>query len=136
MPDTVGFIGLGVMGYPMAKHLLDAGHPLLVHNRGQAPVSALVESGATGASSPRDVAERATRIITMLPDSPDVERVLDGADGVFAGLQPGTIIIDMSSIAPRVARRLAARASTLDATLLDGPPTRLSSGTARRSRRR
>src|SRR6185503_1157526 len=99
MPDTIGFIGLGLMGRPMAKNLLKAGHPLVVHSRSQSPVDDLVASGAARASSPADVARQATRIITMVPDSPDVELVLEGADGVFTALQRGTIIIDCSSIA-------------------------------------
>jgi 2-hydroxy-3-oxopropionate reductase len=119
--ETIGFIGLGLMGRPMAKNLLKAGYPLVVHSRSQGPVDDLVAAGALRASSPADIARRATRIITMVPDSPDVEQVLEGPDGVFGALQPGTIIIDMSSIAPGAARRLAARAETLGATMLDAP---------------
>ena len=121
MPDTVGFIGLGLMGRPMAANLIAAGFPLIVHSRSPAPVEALVALGAARADSPREVAARATRIITMLPDSPDVERVLEGPDGVFAGLQPDTILIDMSSIAPATAQRLAMRARELGGTMLDAP---------------
>jgi 2-hydroxy-3-oxopropionate reductase len=121
MPDIVGFIGLGVMGRPMAKNLLAKGHSLVVHSRSQGPVDELVAAGAARATSPADVAGRARRIITMLPDSPDVERVLEGPDGVFSAIQPGTILIDTSSIAPAVARRLAARAQALGATMLDAP---------------
>jgi 2-hydroxy-3-oxopropionate reductase len=121
MHPTVGFIGLGLMGRPMAKNLLKAGFPLVVHSRSHAPVDDLVAHGAQRATSPADVARRATRIITMLPDSPDVEQVLDGADGVFTAIQPGTILIDCSSIAPTAARRLAERARALGATLLDAP---------------
>jgi 2-hydroxy-3-oxopropionate reductase len=119
--DTIGFIGLGVMGKPMAGHLLAKGHPLVVHSRSRAPVDALVEAGAVRADSPADVAARARRIITMLPDSPDVELVLDGPDGVFTRIQPGTILIDTSSIAPASARALAAKARSLGATMLDAP---------------
>ena len=121
MPDTVGFIGLGVMGRPMAKNLLKRGYPLVVHSRSQGPVDELVAAGASRATSPADVARRARRIITMLPDSPDVERVLEGPDGVFSAIQPGTTLIDTSSIAPAVARRLAVRAQTMNATMLDAP---------------
>src|SRR4051794_25258667 len=106
--DTIGFIGLGVMGKPMAGHLLAKGYPLVVHSRSQAPVDALVSAGAAQANRPSEVAERARRIITMLPDSPDVELVLDGPNGVFSRMQPGTIVIDNSSIAPATARSLAA----------------------------
>ena len=109
------------MGRPMAKNLLKAGYPLVVHSRSQGPVDDLVAAGATRAGTPAEVARHATRIITMVPDSPDVERVLDGPDGVFSTMQPGTIVIDMSSIAPGVARRLAARAQALGGAMLDAP---------------
>jgi 2-hydroxy-3-oxopropionate reductase len=121
MPSTIGFIGLGLMGRPMAKNLLAAGYPLVVHSRSPGPVDDVVAAGATRGASPADVAARATRIITMVPDSPDVEQVLEGKDGVFGRMQPGTIVIDMSSIAPGVARRLAARAEALGGTMLDAP---------------
>ncbi|MBI4265617.1 MAG: NAD-binding protein [Acidobacteria bacterium] len=121
MPETVGFIGLGLMGKPMATHLLHAGYPLVVHSRSRAPVDALVAAGARAAPSPAEVARQATRIITMLPDSPDVERVLEGPDGVFSAIQRETILIDTSSIAPASARRLAAEAHARSAALLDAP---------------
>lgn len=121
MADTVGFIGLGLMGRPMAKNLLKAGHALVVHSRSRGPVADVVAAGAQEASTPAEVARRATRIITMLPDSPDVEKVLDGPDGVFSAIQRGTIVIDTSSIAPASARRLADRAKALGATMLDAP---------------
>ena len=121
MSDTIGFIGLGLMGRPMAKNLLKAGFPLVVHSRSQEPVDDLVAAGATRADSPADVARRATRIITMVPDSPDVERVLEGPDGVFSALQRGTIVIDMSSIEPATAMRLAERAASLGGSMLDAP---------------
>jgi 2-hydroxy-3-oxopropionate reductase len=119
--ETVGFIGLGVMGKPMAGHLLAKGHPLVVHSRSRGPVDVLVQAGAVSVERPSEVAVRARRIITMLPDSPDVELVLDGPDGVFRRIQPGTIIIDTSSIAPAAARALAKKARTLGATMLDAP---------------
>ena len=109
------------MGRPMATNLLKAGYPLVVHSRSPQPVDALVALGAIRATSPADVARQVTRLITMVPDSPDVERVLEGPDGVFTALQPGTIIIDHSSIAPGVARRLAAKAAGLGARMLDAP---------------
>ena len=121
MKDTIGFIGLGLMGRPMAKNLLKAGHPLVVTSRSRGPVDDLVAAGARAAASPADVAREATRIITMVPDSPDVELVLDGPGGVFSAMQPGTIVIDMSSIAPGVARRLAERARALGGSMLDAP---------------
>jgi 2-hydroxy-3-oxopropionate reductase len=121
MPETIGFIGLGLMGKPMAANLLKAGYPVVVHSRSQGPVEELVAQGARKGTSPADVARQSTRVITMVPDSPDVERVLAGPDGVFSALQPGTIVIDMSSIAPGVARRLAEKAASLGATMLDAP---------------
>src|SRR5687767_1802758 len=117
--DTVGFIGLGLMGLPMARNLLKAGHPVVAHSRSRGPVDDLVASGATRATSPAEVARQATRIITMVPDSADVELVLEGPEGVFSALQPGTIIIDCSSILPVVAKRLAAQALALGGTMLD-----------------
>ena len=119
--EAVGFIGLGLMGRPMAKNLLKAGFPLVVHSRSAAPVDELVAHGAARANSPAEVARRATRLITMLPDSPDVEKVLAGPGGIFEGLQPGTIIIDNSSIAPGTARRLASEAEARGARMLDAP---------------
>jgi 2-hydroxy-3-oxopropionate reductase len=119
--ETIGFIGLGLMGRPMAKNLLKAGYPVVAHSRSQGPVDDLVASGATRANSPGDVARQATRIITMVPDSPDVEQVLEGADGVFSAMQRGTVIIDCSSILPAVAKRLAERAASLGGTMLDAP---------------
>jgi 2-hydroxy-3-oxopropionate reductase len=121
MAQTVGFIGLGLMGRPMALNLLKRGYSVVVHSRSEPPVAQLVAAGATRAESPAAVARRATRIVTMLPDGPDVERVLEGADGVFSAMQPGTILIDTSSIAPETATRLAARAASLGATMLDAP---------------
>ena len=121
MSETVGFIGLGVMGRPMARNLLKRGFPLLVHSRSRGPVDELVTAGATAASSPADLARATRRVVTMLPDGPDVEQVLTAANGVFASIQPGTIIVDMSTIAPATARRLASTASALGATYLDAP---------------
>lgn len=119
--DTIGFIGLGLMGAPMAANLLRAGHRLVVHSRSSGPVDALVAAGAVRAASPAQVACLAARIVTMLPDSPDVERVLDGPDGVFEAMAPGSIVVDMSSIAPAVAQRLAVRAAALGSAMLDAP---------------
>jgi 2-hydroxy-3-oxopropionate reductase len=121
MTETVGFIGLGVMGRPMAKNLIKRGFSLVVHSRSRGPVDELVAAGASPASSPAEVARRTTRIVTMLPDSPDVTTVLEGPDGVFSAVQRDTILIDSSSIAPSVARRLEQRAAELGAWMLDAP---------------
>jgi len=117
----IGFIGLGLMGKPMARNLLKAGFQVVVHSRSEGPVRELVEAGARQAASAREIAAHTTRLITMLPDSDDVAAVMEGADGVLAGLQPGTILIDMSSIAPASARRLAEVAKSRGATMLDAP---------------
>lgn len=119
--QTIGFIGLGLMGKPMARNLLKRGYAVVAHNRSRGPVDDLVAAGATAASSPADVARQAKIIVTMLPDGPDVEQVLERADGVFFAMQPATVIIDTSTIAPATARRLAARASDLGGTMLDAP---------------
>ena len=121
MNEIIGFIGLGLMGKPMAKNLLKRGFRLVVHSRSRGPVDDLVEAGAERAESPAAIASLATRIITMVPDTPDVEQVLEGDRGVFTAMQPGTIVIDMSSIAPGAARRLAARAKALGGVMLDAP---------------
>jgi 2-hydroxy-3-oxopropionate reductase len=121
MSETIGFIGLGLMGKPMAANLLKKGFPLVVHSRSPGPVNELAAAGAATAGSPGDVARRAKRIITMLPDSADVEQVLEGANGIFPAIQPGTILIDMSSISPAVTRRLADAARARGAVLLDAP---------------
>jgi 2-hydroxy-3-oxopropionate reductase len=121
MTDTVGFIGLGVMGRPMARNLLARGFPLVVHSRSQGPVDDLVTAGASRAESPAEVARRATCVITMLPDGPDVERVLTSSNGVFSSLQPDSVIVDMSTISPRTAQRLAAAAAGFGASMLDAP---------------
>src|SRR4051794_41928174 len=104
--EKIGFIGLGVMGKPMAKHLVAAGHQLTVHNRSRGAVDELAAAGATAAASPADVAKASTIVITMLPDTPDVERVLTGPGGVVESMQRGTVVVDMSSISPIATGRL------------------------------
>src|SRR5262249_38956954 len=118
MSETIGFIGLGVMGKPMAKHVQAKGYSLAVFNRSRPPLDELVALGAHVGSSPADVARGASIVITMLPDTPDVERVLEGPDGVVQGLARGTIVIDMSSMSPVATRRLAARVAEAGGTLL------------------
>jgi 2-hydroxy-3-oxopropionate reductase len=121
MSERIGFIGLGVMGKPMARNLLARGFPVVVHSRSRGPVDELVAAGAQSASSPAEVAKQARVILTMVPDSPDVIAVLEGRDGVFSALQPGTLIVDHSTIAPAVAHRLAEKAASLGASMLDAP---------------
>ena len=121
MSETIGFIGLGVMGKPMAKNLIKAGFPLVVHNRSRGAVDELVAAGAKAGTSAADVAQQATIVITMLPDTPDVERVITGADGVLAGVKRDALVIDMSSISPVVTERLAGLIAEKGASMLDAP---------------
>ncbi|CAA9393530.1 MAG: 2-hydroxy-3-oxopropionate reductase [uncultured Rubrobacteraceae bacterium] len=121
MADAVGFIGLGIMGRPMAKNLMEAGYDLVVHNRSPEKAEELAQEGATAAGSPREVAERCDIIVTMLPDSPQVEEVLSGEGGVFEGVREGTLIVDMSTISPVVTEELASGAKERGASLLDAP---------------
>ncbi|PWH07314.1 2-hydroxy-3-oxopropionate reductase [Brachybacterium endophyticum] len=118
---TIGFIGLGIMGRPMAKNLLAAGHELVVHNRSAQAMEDLAGDGAGTAATPREVAERADIVLTMLPDGPDVEAVVLGEDGVLEGATEGTLLVDMSSIAPDVSRRLHDALSERGVAMLDAP---------------
>lgn len=119
--EKIGFIGLGIMGKPMAKNLLKAGYPLWVYDHGPAKVQELVQQGATAAVSSKEVAERSEVIITMLPDSPDVEEVVFGERGIAEGIRPGAIFIDMSSINPLVSKRIAAELAKKGVEMLDAP---------------
>jgi 2-hydroxy-3-oxopropionate reductase len=118
---TIGFIGLGIMGKPMARNLLKAGHSLVVHNRSRAAVDELGREGATIAASSQELAGQSDILITMLPDSPDVELVYAGEGGVFSGVKAGSLLIDMSSISPVVARKLASEAERRGCAMLDAP---------------
>jgi 2-hydroxy-3-oxopropionate reductase len=121
MRERVGFIGLGIMGAPMARHLLAAGFRLTVHSRSPGPVDALVESGAERATSPADVARASDVVLTMLPDTPDVEHVMLGDDGVVTGAMPGSVVIDMSTIDPGPTRTIAEQLASRDVDMLDAP---------------
>jgi 2-hydroxy-3-oxopropionate reductase len=121
MPETIGFIGLGVMGKPMAKNLIKAGHSLVVHSRSRPPVEELAAAGAQTAGSPADVARQASVVITMLPDTADVELVLTGESGVLSALRPQSIVIDMSSISPVATKRLASLVAAKGSAMLDAP---------------
>jgi 2-hydroxy-3-oxopropionate reductase len=121
MAETIGFIGLGVMGKPMAKNLIKAGFALVVHNRSRGAVDEVVAAGATAGASPADVARHATVVITMVPDTPDVDLVLTGKDGVLSAIQRDAIVIDMSSISPAVTQRLAKQVAEKGASMLDAP---------------
>jgi 2-hydroxy-3-oxopropionate reductase len=118
---AIGFIGLGIMGKPMASNLVRAGYRVIALNRSRGPVDELVALGATTAATPRDVAAQSDVVITMLPDSPDVEAVALGVDGIVAGIRSGALWIDMSTIAPATTKRVAEQLASRGATSLDAP---------------
>src|SRR5215468_2216141 len=117
----LGFIGLGIMGKPMAKNLIKAGYSLVVHNRSRAKVDELVKDGATAAGSPKEVASAVDVIITMLPNSPDVESVALGSNGIKEGAKRGQLFIDMSTINPIVSQRIAQDLSSVGVAMVDAP---------------
>ena len=121
MPERIGFIGLGLMGKPMARNLMKAGYTVTVHNRSRPAVDELAAEGATPAGSPREVAERSDVIIMIVPDSPDVEAVVLGPDGIAEGAREGSLIIDMSTIAPAVATQVAQAVAERGIRMLDAP---------------
>ncbi|MBV8083834.1 MAG: 2-hydroxy-3-oxopropionate reductase [Chloroflexi bacterium] len=121
MTTRIGFIGLGVMGRPMARNLLKAGYALTVHNRSRAAVEELVQAGAKDGGSPAGCARDADVVITMLPDGPDVEQVIAAPSGVFEGAKGGAAILDMSTISPVIATRLASAAAERGLRMLDAP---------------
>ncbi len=118
--SKVGFIGLGIMGAPMAGHLIAAGYDVFVHTRSGIP-EALLDAGGTPCKSGRDVAQVADVVITMVPDTPDVEAVLFAHGGVAEGLSPGKVVVDMSSISPVETQAFAARIRALDCEYVDAP---------------
>jgi 2-hydroxy-3-oxopropionate reductase len=117
----IGFIGLGIMGKPMAKNLLKAGYSLVVHDINPAPVKELAAAGAETASSAKEVAQKTDVVITMLPNSPHVKAAVMGPNGDLEGAKPGMIIVDMSSIAPLAAKEVAAKAAEKGVEMLDAP---------------
>jgi 2-hydroxy-3-oxopropionate reductase len=121
MAQTIGFIGLGIMGRPMARNLLKAGYPLVVHSRSQGPVDEIVAAGARRAGSPREVAAQVEVLVTMLPNSPDVELVALGKDGIIEGARPGLLFIDMSTISPLVSRKVGEALRARGVRMLDAP---------------
>jgi 2-hydroxy-3-oxopropionate reductase len=121
MAERVGFIGLGIMGMPMARNLMEAGYELMVHNRSPEKAEELGKEGATVAATPREVAEKSDVVITMLPDSPQVREVVAGENGVLEGISEGAIIIDMSTISPVVTEELAEAVKEKGASMLDAP---------------
>lgn len=117
----VGFIGLGIMGRSMSRHIYDAGYPVTVWNRTAAKMEAAREWGAEIAHSAKEVAEKSDLIITMVGDTPDVREVIEGENGVLAGAKPGSVLIDMSTISPDATREIAARAAEKGIAMLDAP---------------
>ena len=121
MAEKIGFIGLGIMGHPMAKNLIEAGYDLVLYNRTREKAEELAGEGAEAAGSPREVAEKSDIIITMLPDSPQVREVVSGESGVLEGIKEGSLVVDMSTISPVVTEELAAEIKEKGATMLDAP---------------
>jgi 2-hydroxy-3-oxopropionate reductase len=122
MVEKVGFIGLGIMGKPMAKNLMEAGYELVLYNRTLEKAQEMAEDGEAGvAANPREVAENSDIIITMLPDSPDVRDVVTEQDGVLEGIEEGNLLVDMSTISPLVTEQLAANLKERGASMLDAP---------------
>jgi 2-hydroxy-3-oxopropionate reductase len=119
--SKTGFIGLGIMGKPMARNLLKAGYQLIVYDINKEAVKELVEAGAAEGKSSADVASQSDVIITMLPNSPEVEQVVLGPDGILTGAGQGTILVDMSSIAPLATRALSEKLSEKGVIMLDAP---------------
>jgi 2-hydroxy-3-oxopropionate reductase len=117
----IGYIGLGLMGKSIARNILKAGFPLVVHNRSRAAVDELTAEGAIPAKTPRDVAEQVDVIFTNLPDSPDVELVALGPDGILAGAHPGLVFVDNSTIKPASSRLIAGRLAEKGVLSLDAP---------------
>lgn len=121
MTDRIGFIGLGIMGRPMARNLMKAGFPLTVWNRSRPGIDELVSEGAAEGGSPADVARRSNVVITIVGDSPDVEEVALGAKGIIEGAHPGLMHIDMTTMSPQVTRRIAERLAEAGVEMLDAP---------------
>ena len=121
MAQTVGMIGLGIMGRPMAKNLIKAGFPVIVHSRSQGPVDELVGAGAKRGSSPKDVAAQVEVLITMLPNSPEVEEVALGTDGIIEGARKGLLFLDMSTISPLVSQKVGKALTAKGVRVLDAP---------------
>jgi 2-hydroxy-3-oxopropionate reductase len=121
MAQVIGFIGLGIMGRPMARNLLKAGYSLVVHSRSRGPVDEIVKAGAKAASSSKEVAAQCDVLITMLPNSPDVELVALGPNGIIEGARRGTILADMSTISPIVSKKVGEALEAKGVAMLDAP---------------
>lgn len=121
MTETIGFIGLGIMGRPMALNLVRAGHPVVVHARRAESMAPLAEAGAETGASPAEVARGASIVFTLVADTPDVEQVILGPEGVIEGIGPDSLVVDMSTISPSATRAIAARLREAGADMLDAP---------------
>ena len=119
--QTIGFVGLGIMGRPMSQHLNKAGYPLVVYDIMPAGVKELVEAGAKSAPTSAEAAAAADVVITMVPDSPDVEKAYLGANGILEGAKPGTMLVDMTTISPVMAMKVAKAAAAKGCPMLDAP---------------
>lgn len=121
MVERIGFVGLGIMGKPMARNLMEAGYELTIHNRSRATVEELVAEGAASAGSPKEVAEKSDITVTMLPGPPEVEEVVAGEDGLLEGAAEGSLIIDMSTSSAVLAQELSRTAKDRGVGMLDAP---------------
>jgi len=119
--ERIGFIGLGAMGKPMVRNLMKAGYPVNVLTRTRSRIEDLLAEGAVWCGTPKEIAQKSDVVITMLPDTPDVERVFSGKDGVFDGARPGMLLIDMSTVSPVAVRKLARDAEARGCEFLDAP---------------
>ncbi len=119
--SSVGFVGLGIMGRPMLRNLLKAGHTVVAYSRSAAKLDAVVADGAQRGASNADVGERSSVVITMLPDGPEVEEVVCGTGGILAGSKSGSLIVDMSSISPLVSQKIAAACAAKGVDFIDAP---------------
>src|SRR5258708_31579020 len=121
MPERLAFIGLGIMGGPMAGHLLAAGHSVVVNTRSRARAESLIAKGATWAESPAAAASAADVVFVCVPDTPDVESFVLGSQGILSATRPGTIVVDHSTISPAATRTTNAALASRAAHLLDAP---------------
>jgi len=121
MENKVGFIGLGIMGMPMARNLIKAGFEVVVYNRTTSKADKMVSEGAKKADSPKDVAAQCPAVITIVSDTPDVESVILGENSIIEGIEPDSVVIDMSTISPQATQKIATRLREKGAHLLDAP---------------
>jgi len=121
MAERIGFIGLGIMGEPMCRNLMKAGYACTVNTRTKSRAEKILSEGAVWSDSPKDTAGKSDVIITIVTDTPDVEKVILGEDGIIEGINPGSVVIDMSTISPSATRNMAAALKEKDADMLDAP---------------